>query len=242
MLQESGEQLPTEVACCPAQLDRMGSSDQLDNVRGSVPDAAQHAEAASCAAGSRTLQVRMVPATKEVTCSAALVILMSHDAAISRSKPACSPFTERTGLCVQLFSSDHGHMLSPCVAQLVDTEFELYKSYQVGQHGEQADEVRPSVQQACCTWDVFAAHAWPAPCLLHHCVNHGPVADYCRSAHGSSSGFWWTRHCLHLRQHSSQPTTGVHRRQRAAAVRQQRKQQTSRSMAHSTCNTGSDRR
>lgn len=37
------------------------------------------------------------------------------------------------------------------LSQLVDIEFELYKSYQVSQHGEQADEVSPSVQQACCT-------------------------------------------------------------------------------------------
>jgi hypothetical protein len=73
VLQEPGEQLPAEAACCAAQLDRMGSSDQLDSYRGTVPDAAQDADAA----GSRTLQVRMVPATKEVTPGFALEILMS---------------------------------------------------------------------------------------------------------------------------------------------------------------------
>lgn len=72
-LQGPSEQLPAEAACCAAQLDRMGSSDQLDNLRSNMPDAAQDADAAV----SRTLQVRMVPATKEVTSGFAHGILMS---------------------------------------------------------------------------------------------------------------------------------------------------------------------
>jgi Arginine-tRNA-protein transferase, C terminus len=135
VLQEPGEQPSAEATCCAAQLDRMGSSDQLDILRGTVPDAAQDADAA----GSRTLQVRMVPATKEVTPDFAIVILMSQDDAVHRSSRPATPCTECTGLCIRSCFAENGHMI---VAQLVDVEFELYKSYQVGQHGEQADEVR----------------------------------------------------------------------------------------------------
>ena len=61
------EQLPAEVAGCAAQLDRMGSSDQVDdNVRGQLPAAPHGAGQIDRGAGGKLLEVRMVPATAEV--------------------------------------------------------------------------------------------------------------------------------------------------------------------------------
>lgn len=66
-VQHLGKRLPADGADCAPQLDRMGSSDQAhDVVQETVLPAAQAAAGGRDAAGIRRLEVRMVPATKEV--------------------------------------------------------------------------------------------------------------------------------------------------------------------------------
>lgn len=50
----------------------------------------------------------------------------------------------------------------PCL-QLVETEFELYKDYQVSQHGEREDEVMTHCScalQAIYWWEFSVHHLW----------------------------------------------------------------------------------